>query len=83
MQDQVKHDGGGKSKPRGMMRTIPAQGKSKPAISFKEGGLHASTGTKPGQKISASEHAAAKSGSLGPKAKRQEMFFENVLRRGR
>jgi hypothetical protein len=85
--EQMRHSGGssrssGRSSSRGTTRTIPAQGKGKPAISFKEGGLHASTGTKPGQKISASEHAKAKSGALGPKAKKQEMFYENVLRKG-
>ena len=59
--------------------TIPAQG-NKPAIHFKAGGLHASTSTKPGAKISASKHAAAGSGKLGPKAKKQEQFFRNVLK---
>jgi hypothetical protein len=62
-------------------RTIPAQGKGKPAIKFKEGGLHASTGTKPGKKISAAEHAKARSGKLGGKAQKQEQFYENVLKK--
>lgn len=63
----------------GTSRTIPASGGQK-AISFKSGGLHQSTGTPAGQTISAAKHAAAASGKLGPKAEKQEMFYENVLR---
>lgn len=63
----------------GTTRTIPAQDGQK-AISFKSGGLHQSTGTPAGQKISAAKHAAARSGKLGPKAEKQEMFYENVLK---
>lgn len=65
-----------------MKKTIMPQKKGQKKITFNEGGLHASTKTKPGQKIPASKHAAARSGSLGPKAKKQEMFFENVLHGG-
>ena len=50
-------------------------------ISFKSGGLHSSTGTKPGEKISAAKHAAAGSGKLGKKAKAQELFYRNVLKK--
>lgn len=50
-------------------------------ISFHEGGLHASTGTSLSKKISPAKHSLAKSGKLGPKAKKQEMFYENVLKR--
>lgn len=64
----------------GSVRTIPAQGKGRPAIKFHEGGLHASTGTPAGKPISAKEHAAAASGKLGPKAQKQEQFYENVLK---
>jgi len=69
-------------KRRTKRRTIPAQD-GQPAISFQQGGLHASTGTKPGQKISASQHAKAASGALGLKAQKQEQFYRNVLKRGR
>ena len=58
---------------------LPGQ-KGKPAISFQPGGLHKSTGTPPGKKISASSHAAAASGKLGAKAQRQEQFYKNVLK---
>lgn len=56
--------------------------KRKP-LKFHEGGLHASTGTAKGKKIPASKHSAARSGALGPKAKKQEMFYENVLKHGK
>ena len=58
---------------------IEPKKKGQKKISFKEGGLHSSTHTKPGQKISAAKHEEAKEGKLGPKAKKQEEFYENVL----
>jgi hypothetical protein len=48
-------------------------------IKFKEGGLHASTGTPAGKKISPAQHAKAASGALGAKAEKQENFYRNVL----
>jgi hypothetical protein len=63
----------------GATRTIKPKTKGQKPISFKEGGLHASTGTPAGQKIPAAKMAAAKSGSLGPKAKAQASFAINVL----
>jgi hypothetical protein len=62
-------------------KTIKPEKRGQHKISFNKGGLHASTGTKSSKKISPAKHAAAKSGKLGPKAKKQEMFFENVLKR--
>jgi hypothetical protein len=62
-------------------KTIEPKKKGQKPITFKEGGLHASTGTAAGKKISASKHAAAKSGKLGPKAEKQERFYENVLKK--
>ncbi len=64
---------------KGKKRTITARGK-KP-ITFQEGGLHASTGTPAGRKISPAMHAAAMAGKMGMKAKRQEMFYRNVLKK--
>jgi hypothetical protein len=61
-------------------RILPAQ-KKQHKISFHEGGLHASTGTPLSKKISPGKHASAKSGKLGSKAQKQEMFYENVLER--
>jgi hypothetical protein len=62
-------------------KTIKPEKRGQHKISFKKGGLHASTGTRLSKKISPAKHALAKSGKLGPKAKRQEMFYENVLER--
>ena len=60
--------------------TLPAK-KGQHKISFHKGGLHASTGTPSSKTISPAKHASAKSGKLGPKAQKQEMFYENVLKR--
>lgn len=62
-------------------KTIEPKKKGQKPISFKENGLHASTHTKPGEKISAAKHEEAKEGKLGPKAKKQEEFYENVLKK--
>lgn len=76
----------GKSKPKmthhssGQMKTIKPTKKGQKPLHFKEGGLHASTGTAPDKKISPAKHAAAASGKLGPKAERQEQFYQNVLK---
>jgi len=64
-------------------KTIQPAKKSQHKISFHKGGLHASTGTPLSKKISPAKHASAKSGKLGPKAQKQEMFYENVLQRGK
>lgn len=64
----------------GQRVTMRAPGK-KP-ISFRAGGLHRSTGTPQGETIPASKVSAAASGSLGPRAKRQALFYRNVLRKG-
>lgn len=47
---------------------------------FKEGGLHKSLGAKPGAKLTAKQHSAAKSGKKGSLAKKQEVFYENMLK---
>lgn len=60
------------------IRVIKKEGK-KP-IKFKVGGLHKSTGTEPGKHISEAKHEEAKSGGLGKLAKKQEQFYENVLK---
>lgn len=62
-------------------KTIKPEKRGQHKISFNKGGLHVSTSTKSSKKISPAKHAAAKSGKLGPKAKKQEMFYENVLKR--
>lgn len=67
------------------MQTIMPMKKGQHKMTFKAGGLHASTGTPPGKKIPAAKRAAARSGALGRKAQKQELFAENVLvgRKGR
>lgn len=57
----------------------PSHAGQKP-IRFKRGGLHASTGTPAGEKISAAKHAEAAAGTFGPKAEKQERFYRNVLK---
>jgi hypothetical protein len=73
------------AKPRTMvehMRTL--QGKrGQPPIRFKEGGLHESTGTPQDKPIPKKKHRAARAGKLGKKALAQELFYENVLSKGR
>jgi hypothetical protein len=59
--------------------TLKPTKKGQKPITFKKGGLHKSTGTKAGKKIPAKKMAAATSGKLGPKAKKQAMFKKNVL----
>jgi len=55
----------------------------KKPITFTKGGLHASTDTPPDQKIPAEKVAAAASGALGAKAKKQALFMRNVLTGGK
>ena len=64
-----------------MAKTVIMEPKKKgqKEIKFQEGGLHKSTGTKPGEKISVAAHAKAASGAEGEKARKQEQFYENVL----
>lgn len=58
--------------------------KKRKPLHFVKGGLHRSTHTPKGQKISATKHREARAGFFGTRAKRQELFYENVLRkRGR
>jgi sialic acid synthase SpsE len=63
-------------------KTIMPKKKGQKKITFQQGGLHASMGIKQGKKMTASQHAAARSGSKGTKAEKQELFFENVLSKG-
>ena len=59
--------------------TLKPTKKGQKPITFNVGGEHASTGIPAGQKIPASVHAKAKSGALGPLARKQEIFRQNVL----
>jgi hypothetical protein len=63
------------------IRVIKPKEKGQHKIKFKVGGLHKSTGTDSDKPVSATKHASAKSGSLGPLSKKQEQFYENVLKK--
>ena len=71
-----------KKRKSGSTVTMKPTKKGQKPIKFKSGGLHRSTGTKQGKKISAAKHRAAASGKLGKKAQKQERFYQNVLKKG-
>lgn len=73
----------GMSERAATVKTIKPKKKGQKPLKFKEGGLHASTGTAPGAKIPAVQHAKAASGALGPLAQKQESFYTNVLSHGK
>lgn len=56
--------------------------KRKP-LKFKKGALHRQLGVPAGKKIPAKKMAAARSGRLGPTAKKRALFAKNVLTGGR
>ena len=58
---------------------VKPEKKGEKKITFKEGGEHASTGTPNGEKIPAKVEAKARSGKMGVKAEKQEIFRENLL----
>lgn len=59
--------------------TIKGSGGQKP-ITFKKGGLHESTHTPMKDKIPAAKVQKALHGGYGDKAKKQAMFYKNVLK---
>lgn len=63
----------------GQKVTLKPQKKGQKKITFKSGGLHSSTGTPQGKKISPAKMKAALTGKLGPKAEKQALFKKNVL----
>lgn len=60
--------------------TIKGKSGQKP-ISFERGGLHRSTNTPQSEKIPASKVQKALHGGYGEKAKKQAMFYKNVLKK--
>jgi len=64
-------------------KTVTISKKGKKPVTFEKGGLHRSTGTPQGQRIPASKIAAAKAGRYGPKAKKQAVFAQGMLKAGR
>ena len=61
------------------LKTLTPTKKGQHPITFREGGLHASTNTPPDQKIPAAKKAKALAGGFGPKAKQEAQFAKNVL----
>ena len=74
------HKSSPKKKSTGKTVTLKPTKPGQKPISFKEGGLHKSTNTPPGEKISAAKHKAAGEGKYGPLAKKQEDLYRNVLK---
>lgn len=64
-------------------RTIMIKKKGKKPIKFKEGGLHRTTSTPAGQKISTSKMRAAKVGRYGKLGKKQANMATGLLAAGR
>jgi hypothetical protein len=62
------------------MTTIRVVGR-KP-LTFKEGGLHATTGTPPGQNIPAAKIRKALAGGYGKLGVKQARFYVDVLKKG-
>ena len=79
--DQVNQlRSGGMSERAATLKTIKPKRKGQKPLKFKEGGLHASVGAKPGAKLTGAQHLKAASGALGPLAAKQENFYRNVLK---
>ena len=70
----------GMSEHAATVKTITPKKKGQKPLKFKQGGLHASVGAKPGAKLTGAQHAKAASGALGPLAAKQENFYRNVLK---
>lgn len=60
-------------------KTIEPTNPGQHKLKFKVGGLHKSTDTPEGTKISADKVTAALAGKYGSLAKKQAMFAKNVL----
>ena len=63
-------------------KTITPKKAGQKKITFKPGALHAQLGVPQGKKIPAKKMAAARSGKLGPTAKKRALFAKNVLKGG-
>lgn len=64
-------------------KTVTIHKKGKKPIKFKKGGLHKSLGVPEGEKIPASKMKAALAGKYGPKAKKQAVMAQGLLKKGR
>ena len=71
-----------KKKPKKKTVTIKGSKKQK-TVTFKAGSLHRALGVPEGEKIPRSKMEKALAGDYGAKAKKQALFAENMLRKGR
>ena len=71
----------GRSVKEGGIEVIGGSKTQKP-IPFRKGGLKESLGIGPNEKITAAELMEAVSGKAGEKAKKQALFYKNVLAKG-
>lgn len=62
------------------MATVTIHSDGKKPLHFEKGGLHKSTHTPMGKKISPQKRAAALSGKYGTLARKQALFAKNVLK---
>ncbi len=66
------------------LRKVTMKGKKgQKAVSFREGGLHKTTGTPLGQKISRSKMSKAFAGGYGPLGVKQAIMAKGMLAKGR
>lgn len=61
------------------VKTIEPKKEGQKPLHFKSGGLHESTHTPIGEKISPSKRVKALAGGFGAKAKKQALFASNVF----
>jgi hypothetical protein len=64
-------------------KTVTMHAKGKKPVTFKKGGLHATTHTPMGQKIPKAKMEKALQGGYGPKGKKQAVMAEGMLKKGR
>lgn len=62
---------------------IILRSKGKKPIVMQKGGLHRSLGVPQGEKIPSAKMSAALSGKYGPKAKKQAVAAQGLLKKGR
>ncbi len=62
--------------------TLKPQHKGQKKVTFKEGGLHASTHTPMGQPIPKQKIQKALAGDYGPLARKQALMYVNMLKKG-
>jgi hypothetical protein len=80
---KINRSDGGPIKGYAKGGTVAPEKRGQRPIHFKKGALHRELGVPESEKIPAKKMAAARSGSLGPLAKKRANFAKNVLTGGR